>query len=266
MTIDTHIDSARDRVCKEREAVQQKQTAVEQFISRVQNLSPVTSAAATSSHAAALSIGGTQLSGASRQAESGCSRVRTAFADTVRSHSVADIDEGEPLLETIRSELSESIAVAVAPTTETTLTSDLQAAIVGKAQNRQGEIRALATALEREHDQSETATEIVGTVTDWIVDVNDTPLTGLGFDALRERHTALTEHCEECTQLAVERQEFLHGTTSRDAQVGISHRSLLEYLYQDFPVHHPVLATIARLAETCEACQRVVRQHLVRRA
>ena len=262
MTLDTHIDSARERVQDEQESIQHKQRALKQFISRTQELSPGSSVTPTApATPVAMSTGGTQLSGTSGQTESGCSRVRTAFADTVHDA----VDGGESVLETLREELSEPIAVAVAPTTDASLTPDLKTAIVAEARNRADELRTLDAALERERAQLTTARETVTAVTDWIVAVNDTPLSELGFESLQERYETLAEHLARCDQLLYARQDFLHGTTSRDAAVGITHRSVIAYLYEGLPVTHPVLATVVRLVDVCQDCQQTVCDHLLRR-
>ena len=91
-------------------------------------------------------------------------------------------------------------------------------------------------------------------------------VTNLGFGALQRRHETLASHRDRCEELARERQVFLEGTTNDGIDVGVRHRSVLPYLYQDFPVDHPVLATAAELDQTCWECQRAVRDHLVRRA
>jgi len=262
MTIETHLDSARERARSERDAVQKKESAYKQFISRVQDLSP--ESIQRGQHTAAFTGGGTQISEAPIQTETNCSTVRTAFQDTVCPHSVDDRDD-EPLLETIRAELSDSIAMAVAPTTETRLTRDLQEAIVAEAQTRRVELQTMNTALAREIDQLEIALSTVTPILEWLVDANETALTKLGFDALQARHSTLETHRESCETLLRDRQAFLHQTTSRAAKAGITHQTLVEYLYRDFPVDHPVLSTGVRLDGLCAEGQQTVRSHLVRR-
>ncbi|OYR50821.1 hypothetical protein [Halorubrum sp. Ea8] len=53
-----------------------------------------------------------------------CREVRRAFHETARPHSLADVDDAdaESLLETVRSEFTESVAVALAPTTDASST------------------------------------------------------------------------------------------------------------------------------------------------
>jgi len=111
----------------------------------------------------------------------------------------------------------------------------------------------------------EAAGETVEEITGWIVDTDETPLTDLGFQGLRRRHEALARHRDRCEELATQRQEFLERTTSRSAEAGIRHRSLVPHLDQEFPMDHPLLVTVARLDDACAECQRAVRRHLVRR-
>jgi len=260
MTADC-LEDARERVRAEREAVREKRSAYDRFLSRLDDLSPTT----TRERPAAITAGTTCLSRASGGSGSGCAEVRTAFTETVRPHSVADLDRAEPLLQTVRRELSDSIACALAPRTETELTTELREAVVTEAESRRAELGTTDAALEREADQLDAASDALVPVREWLLDANETPLTGLGFDALRDRHRTLATHRETCDRVVADRQPFLQGTTSRGAKTGVTHRSLVGYLYQDLPVDHPILSTGARLADLCADGQRTVRDHLVRR-
>lgn len=188
------------------------------------------------------------------------------FAETIRPHSVADLDDPESLLETIREEFTDAVAVALAPTTEASFTPELKQMVLAEAQSRRAEATALQNALERENTHLNEAAAAVDDIIGWIVNANETPLIDLGFDALQQRHEILASHRASCEDVARDRQEFLKETTNNGVDAGVRHRSLIPYLYQDFPVDHPVLATVATLDETCEECQRTVRDHLVRRA
>ena len=260
VAVNTFVRQARTRVRAEREAVDAKADAVEAFADRIADL---TATPASPPPLAATATAGTPRS---RQSDDRCRAVRQAFADTIRPHSVADVADDEPLLETVRTELSDSIAVALAPTTDRSFSPGLKRAIVSATSDRQTELATLARALERERTDLDDAQATVETVTDWLVDADETPLADLGFDALRTRHETLATHRDRCTDLADRRQAFLRATTERPTGTRISHRSLGHYLYEDFPVDHPVLATAARLDSVCASCQRTVRDHLVRRA
>lgn len=261
MAVDTYIKQAQTRVRAEQEAINEKLRSYETFIRRVRELQPDQ----TPSSVAGLTTAGraTHLSADGSSAD-GCRTVRTAFAETVRPHSVADVDETESLLETIHEEFTDAIAVALAPTTEASFTPELKQMVLAEAQSRRSEAAALQKALEREETHLDDAAGTVDDIIEWIVDANETPLTDLGFEALQQRHETLTDHRDRCDEVARARQEFLQRTTNNGLDAGVRHRSLIPYLYQDFPVDHPVLATAARLDETCQECQQAVRDHLVR--
>ncbi|WP_435184657.1 DUF7260 family protein [Halobellus sp. EA9] len=158
------------------------------------------------------------------------------------------------------------VAVALAPTTEASFTPELKQMVLAEAQSRRAEATALQNALEREETHLGEASDAVHDIIAWIVNANETPLTDLGFDALQQRHETLVSHRASCEDVARDRQEFLKEATNNGVDAGVRHRSLIPYQYQDFPVDHPVLATVATLDETCEECQRTVRDHLGRRA
>jgi hypothetical protein len=262
MAVDTDIEQARTRARSEQEAIAEMRDAYETFINRVQKLQPDQT---PSSVAGLTTAGGVTHLSADAPNTDGCRPVRRAFAETIRPHSVADLDETESLLETIREEFTDAIAVALAPTTEASFTPDLKQMILAEARSRQSEATALRKALEREEAHLDEAGAAVDDIIAWIVDANETPLTDLGFDALQQRHKTLTSHRDRCEEVVRDRQEFLKKTTNNGVDAGVGHESLIPYLYQDFSVDHPVLAAVARLTETCQGCQRTVRDHLVRR-
>jgi hypothetical protein len=262
MTVTTHIESAQARVRAERGAVERKRAAVETFAERVADLS--------TDPTPSVSTGVTATAGPRRHGESGgvdpCRAVRTAFAETVRPHSLDDTDDSEPLLSTIRAELTDGIAVALAPTTDVSFSTELKEAIIAETHVRRVEAETLVAALDRERSALDDAASTVEDVTEWLANADETPLSDLGFDALRVRHETLAAHRDRCRDLAERRQTFLGESTASNSRAGISHRTLVPYLYEDFPVDHPMLSTVARLDAVCRDCQRAVRDHLVRRA
>ena len=260
--IETHIDDAQERITAEQEALAAKEHAMQVFTDRVADIEPESvSAAATAGSARGMTL--TAAGGTDGGPSDSCGKVREAFAETVAPHSAPD--EDEPLLETIRVELSDSVAAALAQGTATPLSPELKAAIVSEAQRRQTEIEVMCRVLDSETRQLTAAAESVASVTDWLVEADQTPLSELGFEALQRRHERLATYRERCNQLMTERQTFLNGTTSEAVETGVRHDQLISQLYEDFPVSDPVLATASRLEESCRACQRVVRDHLTRR-
>jgi hypothetical protein len=262
MAVETHVDHARTRVEAEREALEDKRTAIGRFAERV---GEVPTAGAPSTAGQPVAAGATQ-SLAARPATDGCQAVRQAFAETIRPHSVEDVADPEPLLATIRTELSETVAAALAPDTTTRLTPTLRRSVAAEARDRRRETAVTIDALGRERSSLEDAAAVVEDLTDWLVAANEDPLEELGFDALRERHERLDEGRDRLEDVVAERQAYLQGATSAGGEVAVGHESLVTYLYQDFPVDHPVLATAARLEEACAGAQRTVRDHLVGRA
>ncbi|SDZ76668.1 hypothetical protein SAMN04488065_0149 [Haloplanus vescus] len=257
MTVTTHVAQAIERVRAERAAVERRRDAFETFAERVQGLSPEPSST---------SVGVAAVAGTRRQASGdACRQVRTAFAETVRPHSVADADDAEPLLETIRAELSDTIAVALAPTTDSSFSPTLKRAILSEVATRKAENDLLDRALGRELAHLDDAREDIDDITGWIADADETPLLNLEFEALADRHETLDAHRDRCSTVARRRQQFLRETTSRGSEPGVGHWQVVSYLYSDFPVDHPLLATVARLDDACATCQRTVRDHLVRR-
>jgi hypothetical protein len=258
------LAAARDRVDAERQAVEGKRRAVERFRDQVAELQARPSGATGTGQTAGPRAGAGTLA-RDRPADDRCRTVRQAFAETVRPHSVADVDDpdAEPLLETVREELTDAVAVALAPTTEPSFSPGLKRAVLSATDTLHAETAVLGDAVEREADRLEAAEETAETVAATLAALPD--LRPLGFEALQERHDRLATARERCENLAERRQSFLAANTSRAGEVGISHRQLVPYLYDDLSVEHPVLVTAARLDAACAARQRAVRQQLIRR-
>ncbi|QLH77217.1 hypothetical protein HZS55_07895 [Halosimplex rubrum] len=258
---DTHLHRARERVRAERDAFAAKVDAYEAFADRVAEIGTEMPTAAP----------GVAVSGGGRRAGTPstpdrCRRVRTAFDETVRPHSVADIDEPEPLTETLRAELPGTVAAALAPATETTFSPAVKRGVLGAVEARTGETETVLAALDREADGLSSAVALVEAATAWIAEAEETPLSEVGFDPLARRHRRLAGFEDRCEELASERQSTLAATTNQTPDAGVRHRDLVAFCYDELPVDYPVLSTVARLAETCRSCRRAVRTHLVRRA
>ena len=260
MNVDTHIDAALERVRAERASAAAMRSALDAFAGRVADIDPDHSRGGRLA-----TTGGTALRGDASTGR-GCETVRTAFAETVHPHSVGDTAESEPLSETLRNELSASIAAALAPASEAVFSPELKRAVLSAVKRRRAEATAMCGALEREAASLSDAHDTVAEITGWICRADECPLTDLGFDALRRRHERLAAHREACSALVVARQSFLREHTRRASGVDIHRRRLVRSLYDDRPVDYPVLVTAARLDDTCRECQRVVRDHLTRRA
>jgi len=124
MTIETHVDRALGCVERERSHVGGESRASERFRSDVAALSPRSS----TTRSAGQPVGGGSLSvsGWQRSDQTGTDarRVRESLSETVRPHRVADFGVEEPLLETVRAELGESVAFASAPAVSVSGPSD----------------------------------------------------------------------------------------------------------------------------------------------
>jgi hypothetical protein len=265
-TLEGRVSAAIERVAAEREHVADELRAYDRFDASVRDIEPATAAAAGGRPA---TDGGAVTRARTAVREDSMAgpadRVREAFAETVRPYSVADVDDGEPLVETLAAELGDGIAATLSPTTPGRLTPEVKDAIRSAVDRRRAELRATENALETEADSLETARETFDEVVVWLLAADERPLSSLGFEDLRRRHETLATFRSRCSDVAADRQAVLRRTTSDGPKAGVSHDTLVEFLYQDAPTAHPVLTTAVRLDSVCASCQRTVRDHLVRR-
>lgn len=260
------IDQAHDQIDAEREAVEDRIDAFDRFITRVEAIPTESPDSPGQAPVATVTQAGSTTPTAG--SDDGCQRVRAAFADTVGPESAGEAR----LIEAIESELSETVATALASTTETWFTPRVKQAVLTEARNCRWKTQTRGIALDREAERLTDAARTIERIATRITDADETSLLQLGFDELRSRHEMLASLHQECEQLSHDRQAFLNDTTSQSAHLGVghqtfvvAHRTLIEYLYDELPVDHPVLATIVCLADVCQDCQRTVRDHLVRR-
>ncbi|ADD04780.1 uncharacterized protein Nmag_1198 [Natrialba magadii ATCC 43099] len=134
------------------------------------------------------------------------------------------------------------------------------------AGHRRTELETMARVLEREIASLNEAVTAVDGVLEWLETVDKSPLSSLGFEALRERHEALAVRRMCCQRFVKERQETLARVSAQETPAKTAHREVVEYLYQEQRQTYPVLAAMVALDRLCGTCQRVVRAHLVRRA
>ncbi|QKY19734.1 hypothetical protein B4589_004810 [Halolamina sp. CBA1230] len=259
--IETHVDRARTAVERERSVLEAERAAYEQFRRQVSSVSATEMRQATGGAAqGAVAV----RAGRTDAGAGACEQVREAFDETIRPHSVADVDGEESLLETIRAEFGDGIALALAPTTGAGFTAETKRAVLTAAREREREIEATVDSLDSEAASLREVGETVTEITEWVTDADETPLSELGFEELRERHDRLAEYRERCSELLAERQALLLSTTGRNRSADVSHRALVRYLYEPLPVVFPVLSTVTRLYDLIEECQRAVRAYLTR--
>ncbi|MFD1569628.1 DUF7260 family protein [Halorubrum laminariae] len=269
MTVRTHVRRALDRVADERKLLTEKRTAFDEFERTVRDLDiELQSGTVARSDAASgdAMVASASPVGRSGPTTDGCRPVRDAFAETVHPYRVEDHETPEPLSETMRTELTDDLAAALAPESSGRFTPMTKRAVLSAVAERKRELRVTEHVLGAEARSLRSAADEIEDVVEWLVEADETPLTELGFDGLRTRHDELASLRTQCAAVCRERQAFLNGATSKDAEVGITHRSLVEYVYADLSVTYPVLCTATRLNGICDECQHAVRGHLVRRA
>lgn len=252
MTAAPYLSKASERVTAERTAVTEKRRGYAEFASRLADLSTTTVPfGATSAPRSSVAI--------SQPTTDGAARIRAAFDETIRSEGT------DSLVGAIRDELGDSLAVALAPSGDATLTPQLKRTVGSAIERRLQKTAVMERALSTETEALEEYTTAVRELREWLVEADQTPLSDCGFEELRRRYDRLREYSQQFDRLLQQRQTEIQGVTSLDGEAGLTHRSLVDSLYDGLAVDHPVLWTLCRLRSLCETCQRPVRAHLVRR-
>ncbi|WP_267164000.1 DUF7260 family protein [Halovenus salina] len=258
----TPVQRALGRVEDEREHVRKLRDGFDGFEREVRQLSPVSPRSHRQSGGVAAGGAVTAQSLAGRASRDHCGRIRELFADHVQALvRVGD----ESLLETVRGELGDRVALALAPTTDTSFTEPIKSQLLSATAQRQTKLDAMERALGAEADSLRRTVEATPAIEDCLDPADRRPLLSLGFAELRERHEALLSCERRLEQLVESRQQHLQAATGADATVGLTHHSLTDYLYDMLPTTYPALSTHTELLEFCREQQRAVRDHLTRR-
>ena len=262
LTVAQQLTEARQLVEDEREHIDNKLAAFDQFATGVSRLSadPMPHAAGSATRDGVPESVSTALdhgTGSDDRIET----VRSLFAETVRPYSIEDVAEPEPLLVTIREELGAKIALSLSPSTDRPFTAELQAAIQSATDQCQAELEAMEQGLAVEESDLKRVSELQTAVADCL-ERDQLSLPMLDFETLRDRHEKISTFQHQCEVLAADRQSTLHETTNHAVTADLSQWPLVEYLYQPLAIDYPVLSTTARLVERCENRQRTIREHL----
>lgn len=194
----------------------------------------------------------------------GCGAIREAFAETVAPQSTA-VDGSAPLILAIREELGEAVALALSERTDTQFTPQIKRAVLTETQGLRTETQVLQRAIETERQSLTHAQTEVETILSRIEEANNRSLLGCPFSTLRSLHEELSALADRCETIAADRQSTIQTTTSHNAAAGVTHQSVLQYLYDSFDTQYPVLATVCRVVSICRESKRAVRDHLCRR-
>lgn len=260
MTVRTRVDEALERVDDERRRLREKRSGLEEFERELREVPARSVGSGRPDRGVPTAVSVAEVDDVA--AADRCRRLREAFAGTVRPPLA--VDESEPLSTTIEAKLGAEVATALAPETVAAFSERTKAALLSAVADRRAELASMDRALKTEGRSLRATSEAVEGITAWIADADEIPLSELGFADLRARHEALSAHRGRCEEVVSDRQAALDGR-SFEGPVALSHRALVEVLYAECPVDHPVLATCVRLIGVCADSQRAVRAHLVRR-
>jgi hypothetical protein len=188
--------------------------------------------------------------------------VRRAYRDTTMSVEHYDEEYDEGLVASLAAELGEGLATAVVGADR--FTPALQETLVDSAENAADRRKGLVRALETEETALRDAGSVLAQAESAAEDATTGPTIDLSFEQLMDRWGRLYDAERRCTDLAEDHQGHIHG------RYGVAPRldgpaSLHEYVYQDRPYTHPVLAEVARVVDRLRTAQRRTSTALSRR-
>lgn len=235
-TVETRLERATEAVATERQQLVDELAAFEAFLSAVHELDvsqPTTPARPT---AAPL----TRAEGA------GTEPLLAAFESTVMAVPHYESEYGESHDKHLREELGPEIATML--TEGTTVGQPQRRALAGTVQTAIERRTLLADVLEREASSLAAVTDGLVETTREVTEIERTGLTTLPADVL-DAHAVRLEVIEDnCSRLLEDRQETLVDQR-RTLGLALDDPDIPTYLYEEFEVQYPVVATIASLLD-----------------
>ena len=187
-------------------------------------------------------------------------RVQDAYRETVMGVDHFEEDYGEPFAENLAAEFGDSVAVAVVDGNQ--FTPQLKAALMQSAQEATRQRASFISTLESEAESLSEAASTLEDVDAERESLGEAPLPSRSYEELVADWHRLGQLRDRCGSLASDRQRRLKELSASLPPGG---GELHEYLYDELPVSHPVLADAASLSETVEELRGRVLKSLTRR-
>ena len=245
---ETLLDDELRRLAAERDAFSE-------FGKRVSDIE-----AAEATAAAAAPASGGMVTATTTVADGRLDSVRDAYRETVMDVEHFEEDYGEPLAENIAAEFGDGVAVAVVDGNQ--LTPQLKAALLQSSREASQQRASFISTLEAEAESLEAATTALEEIDAEREALADAPMPSRSYEELVGNWHRLGQLSDRCSSLVSERQRRLHELS---AALPPGAGELQEYLYEELPVSHPVLADSASVSEAVEELRGRVLQSLTRR-
>jgi hypothetical protein len=187
-------------------------------------------------------------------------RVADAYRETVMDVEHFDADYGEPIAENLAAEFGESIALAVVDGGQ--FTQQLKAAPLQSSREASRQREAFTSTPEAEAEPLEHAASTLAVVDDERESLAEAAPASRSYEQLVDDWHRLGELSERCRSIASERQERLRELS---ASMPPGEQDLHEYIYEELPVSHPVLADAASLSGAIDELRGRVLRSLTRR-
>lgn len=187
-------------------------------------------------------------------------RVREAYRETVMDVPHFEEDYGESLGENLAVEFGDGLAVAVVDGSQ--FTPQLKAALVQSSHEASQRRASFISTLKAEADALEESVSALKELDTERELLAESPLPSRSYEELVGDWHHLDRLSDRCDGLISERQRQL-GELSASLPAGSG--EIHEYLYDELPVSHPVLADAASLFEAIKELQGEVLRSITRR-
>lgn len=218
------------------------------------------SAIEASEASAAVPASGGLVTASSTVPDDGLDRVKDAYRDTVMDVDHFEEDYGEGLAENLSAEFGDSVAVAVVDGDR--FTPQLKAALLQSSREASRQRASFISTLEAEADSLEEAAAALEEIDAERESLAEAPLPSRSYDDLVDDWRRLGRLSDRCGALVSDRQRRLKELS---ASLPPGRGEVQEYLYDELPVSHPVLADAASLTEAIEELRGRVLRSLTRR-
>ncbi|REA05451.1 hypothetical protein DEQ92_03990 [Haloferax sp. Atlit-6N] len=247
------LDDARSALRAERRRCVDEREAFRAFRREVA-ASRATASTPNQAPAAATLVG--QRGGRGRT-DAALSGLRRSYERTVMSVPHYDEEYGDSFEESLAAEFGPDVATAFR--SASVLSPPLRRTVAAAAASSRDEREKFIEVVDEETESVASMRGDIEALLGRLDDLDRTPLSERGFDALLTLYGDLPALRERLSELVAARQETI--SHHRRALSGLV-PDVTEFLYADLPVRYPVLATLAEVGATLDAATRRVERRL----
>lgn len=236
--IEVYYPFSQKRVQAELRILRTKREALEKFRSDLEQIETVQKPSGTATNTSTI---------ANDFEGRGCEPIINSFKTHMDSYYEGAIEDFDSALGKMADEFNENLIFQLSDS-DAVITPQIKQGLQREVDNNIERLNSIESALGEERDSLRVVEDTIYEIVSWVAKQKDIGLPGRDYKEMIELHNEVEGYIDELDELSEQRQQDIRKSTVNQS-VGIEHSQLLNILYSDFPVDHPILRDIATTAE-----------------